>query len=574
MKTRKYIAISLIAAAAVCFPLYTGLYLHQVAITILIYMGLAISWDMLLRSGQLSFGIAGFFGLGAYTAVLLQLNAGVPPLFGIVIGGIVAMLVATLLGLAVLRLRGIYFAITTLALASIFQLMARNFPSFTGGVWGKILPSVIFGGDTAKAYWLALGAVALSIVLSEIFRHSRVHLALTSIRDNETVAKSSGVDVFRSLTFAFAVTSGIQGLLGGVYAQVYGFISPAESFNISFLLLPLAMALLGGVYSTAGPIVGALILGAAGEFLKLQIPYGHRLVYGAMIILVVLFMPRGVVGALRGLSRRKEAEATRPEPRPEARPKSPGKAGPVPGVSFEEEAILSTERLTKRFGGLVALDEVSIALSKGYILGIIGPNGAGKTTLVNVISGIHFPTGGRVIFEGRDVTHLPAHVRSRMGIARTFQLIHPLTDLNALENIMVAAVFSRGLGLKEARRKAEEVATFLGLAGLRRDVSQLTALEIKKLEIARALAASPKVLFLDEAMAGLNIEETEEMIGLVREIHAQGIALGVIEHVMGVIRELTHRVVVLDAGKVIAEGPYEEVVTNERVIKAYLGEEA
>ena len=181
MKAWKYIAIALIAAAAVCFPFYTGLYLHQVAITILIYMGLAISWDMLLRSGQLSFGIAGFFGLGAYTAVLLHLNAGAPPLLGIVIGGIVAMLVATLLGLAVLRLRGIYFAITTLALASIFQLMARNFPSFTGGVWGKILPSVIFGGDTSKAYWLALGTVTLSVLLSEFFRHSRVYLSLLSL---------------------------------------------------------------------------------------------------------------------------------------------------------------------------------------------------------------------------------------------------------------------------------------------------------------------------------------------------------------------------------------------------------
>ena len=304
MRDWKYIAYGIILTLAVCFPFYTGLYLRQVAITILIYMGLALSWDMLLRSGQLSFGTAGFFGLGAYTAVLLQLGTGAHPIVGIVFGGAVAAIVALGLGFAVLRLRGIYFAIVTLALASIFMLIAKNVPALTGGPAGEMLPSVVFGGDASKMYWLALAVVLVTIVASEAFQRTRIYFALTSIRDNELVAKSSGVDVFKYLVFAFTITAALQGIIGGTYAQIYGFVAPEESFNINFLLLPLAMALLGGIYSTAGPIVGALVLGALGEYLKLQIPYGHRLAYGLIIIIVMLFMPRGIVGAIRAFTRR------------------------------------------------------------------------------------------------------------------------------------------------------------------------------------------------------------------------------------------------------------------------------
>lgn len=239
----------------------------------------------------------------------------------------------------------------------------------------------------------------------------------------------------------------------------------------------------------------------------------------------------------------------------------------------EGRVVLETQDLTKVFGGLVALEGVHLTLRQGEILGLIGPNGAGKTTFINVVSGVYMPSRGKVIFQGKDVTLLPAHAKCRLGIARTFQLIHPLTDLNALQNIMVGAIFGSGLGLRQARREALAVADFLGLRDPERPVAELTALEVKKLEIARALVTRPVVLFLDEAMAGLNIDETEEVMGTVRRIREEGVTLCVVEHVMHVISKLTERVVVLDGGRVIAEGPYEEVAADERVIKAYLGEE-
>jgi branched-chain amino acid transport system ATP-binding protein len=236
-------------------------------------------------------------------------------------------------------------------------------------------------------------------------------------------------------------------------------------------------------------------------------------------------------------------------------------------------AVLKTEKLTRCFGGLTALSQVNAEFRENEILGIIGPNGAGKTTFINVVAGIYLPTEGKIFFNGQDISDLPAHKRCRLGIGRTFQLVRPLQGLSLLENIMVGALFGKGLGQREARKKAEELCEFLELSDITRDITRMTALEIKKMEIAHAMATQPKLLFLDEVMAGLNSDETTQMIGLVRKIYSLGITIGIVEHVMRVIRELTDRVVVLDWGEIIAEGPYEEVSNDPKVIAAYLGEE-
>ena len=237
-------------------------------------------------------------------------------------------------------------------------------------------------------------------------------------------------------------------------------------------------------------------------------------------------------------------------------------------------AVLKTENLTRYFGGLLALNRVNLEFREDEILGIIGPNGAGKTTFINVIAGIYIPTDGKIFFDGQEITELPAHKRCRLGIGRTFQLVRPLQGLSLLENVMVGSLFGKGLRQREARKKAEELCEFLDLSDITRDITRMTALEVKKMEIAHALATQPKLLFLDEVMAGLNSDETMQMIHLVRKIHSRGIVIGIVEHVMRVIRELTDRVVVLDWGEVIAEGPYGEVSNDPRVITAYLGEEA
>jgi branched-chain amino acid transport system ATP-binding protein len=236
---------------------------------------------------------------------------------------------------------------------------------------------------------------------------------------------------------------------------------------------------------------------------------------------------------------------------------------------------LVIQSLTKRFGGLVAVNNVDLEMPEGEILGIIGPNGAGKTTLINVISGIYMPTSGKILFGGQDISTKPAHQRSKLGIGRTFQLIHPLENLNVVQNVMIGLLFSQGMSQRKAREAAYHICETLKLERVERDVSQLTILETKKMEIAKALACGPKVLFLDEVMAGLNSDETKELIAQIKKIAKESsLAIGVVEHVMGVIKLLTERVIVLDAGAIIARGPYQEVSQQPEVIKAYLGGEA
>jgi len=295
---RRFLPVAVIAVA-VLFPLVSGPYPLAVAQSILIYMALAVSWDMLLRSGQISFGIAGFFGIGAYAAAITTLTVRASPIISILLAGACSAGVAFLLGFVILRLRKVYFAITTLALAEIFRVIVHNWGDFTGGPEGLVLPSLIFKGDSRALFWISLGGVLLACGLSALFQRSRLRFALTAIRNNEVSARSSGIDIFKYLMIVFVTSSFIQGIVGGIQVQLYGYASPDSVFDANYTLLPLAMALLGGIYSTPGPVLGAVLLGVAAEYLKLKIPYGHLVVYGIIIVLVILLLPDGLYGQYR-----------------------------------------------------------------------------------------------------------------------------------------------------------------------------------------------------------------------------------------------------------------------------------
>lgn len=235
---------------------------------------------------------------------------------------------------------------------------------------------------------------------------------------------------------------------------------------------------------------------------------------------------------------------------------------------------LEVNNIVKKFGGLVAVNNLSFQVDSGEILGIIGPNGAGKTTVTNLIGGTLRVDSGEILFKGENITDFPAHTRNQIGIARTFQTVRPLSDFNAIENIMVGALFGKGQNLSEARQTAEEICDFINLTNPHLSIDKLTVLELKKIELGRALAADPKLLFLDEIMAGLNSDETWEIIDVIKKIQQQkDIAICIIEHIMKVVKELTTSVIVLDRGKIIASGPYEDVSQKDEVIAAYLGEE-
>jgi branched-chain amino acid transport system ATP-binding protein len=236
--------------------------------------------------------------------------------------------------------------------------------------------------------------------------------------------------------------------------------------------------------------------------------------------------------------------------------------------------LLEVENVTKRFGGLTAVNRFSLALGAAEIVGLIGPNGAGKTTVFHLLSGFHPPTDGAIRFKGASIVGAKPHAICRRGLARTFQIVQPFVNLTALENVMIGA-FNRTDEVAAARAQALEVLEFVGLAGKRdAPARELTLSDRKRLEMARGLATRPELLLLDEVMSGLNPTEVEEIIGLIRRIHAQGVSLLIIEHVMRAIMALSQRIVVLHHGEKIAEGPPEAVARDARVVEAYLGEDA
>ncbi len=234
--------------------------------------------------------------------------------------------------------------------------------------------------------------------------------------------------------------------------------------------------------------------------------------------------------------------------------------------------FLEVQGITKRFGGLLANDDISFTVDEGEIVSVIGPNGAGKSTLFNCITGFYPPNAGKVFYRGREITRMSADKICKLGIARTFQIVQVISDMTVLENVMTGA-FLRRSSLRVVRDKAEEILNFTGLiekenlAG-----TELTIADKKRLEVSMALATEPRLLMLDEAMAGLTPIELREMIGLIRKVREKGVTLIIVEHVMEAVMKLSHRVVVINSGKKIVEAPPREIVTNREVIQAYLGE--
>lgn len=536
---------------------------------------LAVSWNILSGyTGYFSFGHGAFFGAGIYGSAYLAGTIGWPFIATLPAAVLIAALLGVALGAVVFRVatvRGELFALLTLAVTFVLATVILNTRIDGGpGIYliGVDLPKL---GPTqaSSIYMLGLIAAVGTVLIAYWVYRSKFGAGLFAIHDDEDVAEVMGVPTYHFKLYALAISCGLAGLAGGIHAVFVSYVTVSETFSITVPLSVVLMSILGGSRHWAGPAVGAVAITCllyaftSGDFAV----FGRAMV-GLILVVVILFLPNGVLGLLTERLRRRALAGTAAAATPgHHAPPAVARAAPVIGPP-----LLQVRGLSKSFKGVHALSDVTLEVRQGEILGLIGPNGSGKSTFINVVSGHYRGNGGEILFEGRNLAGLDAHHFARAGIARTYQIPRPFAHMTVLDNVAMVAMFGGGMSREQALAEAWTQLEFAGLAGKAQALpDDLNLHQRKFLELARALAAKPKLVLLDEVLSGLTPSEINEAIEMIRRIRDQGTTIVFVEHVMRAVMALTDRIVVLNHGKKIAEGSPADVMAEASVKSAYLG---
>ncbi len=571
-------------AAIAVFPLLASPY----ALTLANYSGLAalVALGLVLLTGVgglTSFGQAAFVGVGAYATAWLTTAQGASPWLGLALALALSGGIAGLLGAATLRLSGHLLPLSTIAWGLALFFLFGNLDALgrhTG--MSDIPPASLFGhtlNSSLAGYTMIWLAVAVAFWLCGNLLDSRAGRAIRALRGGTAMVESLGIDSFAMRLAIFVIAGMLAGLSGWLLAHVQRFISPT-AFDVGPGMEYLFMAILGGAGHLAGAILGAAIVTVARD--RLQDVLAHIgpnsgqlevVVFGALFVLILHRARGGLIPAVLKLL----PARTRANP-PDAAPLS-RRALPEAGT-----VLLEVDQLTKRFGGLVAVNQVSFTLRAGEILGLIGPNGAGKSTLFNLVTGLLRPNAGQVRLLGRDITGASIRRIARLGLARTFQHVKLRPSMSLLENVMLGAHPRGRAGLlaatfrldraEEARLAAEAMRQLrrVGLDAAPHGLAGNLALgQQRVLEVARALAADPLLVILDEPAAGLRKPEKAALADLLRQLRAEGVTILLVEHDMEFVMSLVNRIVVMEFGTRLAEGLPAEIRANKAVQEAYLG---
>ncbi|MFL7902150.1 ABC transporter permease subunit [Azospirillum argentinense] len=581
--TRTPMVAALLVALGVAAEFVSGATV-QIWSFLLVNVLLAQSINLLTGvAGQISLGHAGFLGIGAYGSALLMKNFGLPLPLTLLAGAAMGAVSGWLLSFAAGRVREFYLAMMTLGFGMIFYEVVREWTSVTGGMMGLSgVPSpglrtlTLFGWSVGPtAYFQIMLAVVAGVVwLLRNFVTSPFGRAFFAIHVSEVAAGSIGVPRARTKRNAYMLSAALAGLAGGFYAHLVGYLGP-ETFGLHRSVEVLVMAVVGGLGTLAGPVLGAVVFTYLPEKLQIFAEY-QFMVYGLILLLSFVLLPRGLAGLL--LPRPRFAKDVAPLPAaPPAAPKTSG-SGP----------LLSAEGVSISFLGLRALDNASVTVGTGEILGLVGPNGSGKSTLVNIISGIYRPGDGRVTFDGAAITGLPDHAVARRGALRTFQDPRLVPAFTVRENVLLgghrlyrqnplAAALNLPGALREDATMLGRADAIIAMAGLSHladtPVRDLPYGDQRMTELSRVILADPRLVMLDEPAAGLSEVELQRLGGLVRHLKERGVGVILIEHHMDFLNELVDRVVVLDSGRVIYQGGMAGMYRDPAVVAAYLGTE-
>jgi ABC-type branched-subunit amino acid transport system ATPase component/ABC-type branched-subunit amino acid transport system permease subunit len=581
---RSVLPVLILASLYSCVALVvTNSYYQTMMTLVLVWACFGLAWNILSGyTGMISFGHAVFFGFGAYTTVLGQIWFDVSPWFLIPVAAVIGALAGSLIGVLTFRLRSHYFALAMLAypLAVLNVFMWLGYQELTIPIKREAPAAYMQFGDPRLYTLLAVAMTVAIVLLTQAIERSRFGMALISIKQNEAAAEAAGIDTLTWKLRAITLSGAITGAVGAFYAVVLLVVTPESVFGMLVSAQALTVTMFGGAGTVWGPLIGAAILIPVGEILQAQLgarfPGVEGVIFGIAIVAVILLAPEGIFWRARDLVRRMTAagrmtaavggDAMVSAAAPTA-PRAPG----VPRAGSPGEVILSVRHLSKSFGGLKAVQDVSFDVTAGTILGIIGPNGAGKTTLFNLLNGFQKPDAGEILLDGRDVVGQKPHRLCAAGIGRTFQIMRPFPRLSVTDNVVVGA-YVRAKTDAGALALATSAIARVGLRGIAdRIAGEVTTKELRLMELARALAGQPRILLLDETLAGLGAAESTEVVTLLRMLAEGGITIVIIEHTMHAMVKLVDRFLVLDHGTVLIEDLPEAITRNAQVIEAYLG---
>jgi branched-chain amino acid transport system permease protein len=578
------------ALALLLFPLVRpdDRYRHTVLILIFLLGIMAVGWNVIAGyTGYVSLGQGAFLGLGAYTVGILSRYVEVSPMMLAPLGGVVAAVVAAVLGLTIMRAREHAFVIITIAFLFLMQAIGLNFRGFTGGSNGITLPLPGWDADLGNLpfYYAFLGLLAASILMAWWIRRTKLGMGLVAIREDEDKAAAIGVRTSAYKLLAFVASGTFVGVAGGVYAYFLTFIDPRGMFDILVSVQIVLACLLGGRGTLWGPVLGAFVIIPMNELtVDVATGQGVRLfVFGLALGLVVLFLPRGAIPTIRGAIERRRPKAVAFERRSAAAPPRLAETEPEAAAGTEVSAaarsLLEVEGLTKRFGGVTAVDACTFAVREGSLTALIGPNGSGKTTVFNLVTGMMRTDAGEIRLDGRRIERMVPWDRAYLGLGRTFQLPRLFPELTVLENVVAPLRDFRWRGLvadsvsgPEAHR-AEELLEFVGMApSARQPARQLSFGQQKLVELAQALMLEPRLVLLDEPAGGVNPGLIDRITELIRELNAKGLTFLIVEHNLPLVLELCDPILVMANGRLIAQGNPHEIQNDRAVLDAYLGE--